>query len=476
MKKVLLINTNTVKIPYPVPPIGLCMIAESLQPSYEVQLYDGMFDEGTSLASIINTFNPDFIGCGIRNVDNMSFTNPEFYLDTVKNLFIDPAKQLSKAPLILGGSGFSIFPSEMLHYFDVSYGVSGEGEETFLQLLQCLESGNSPHTIPGVVLQTNSSNIENTFCKSPEIKNQIGAKAYSYLDFSGYKARGAYSIQTKRGCSHRCVYCTYPIIEGRKFRSREVKEIVDEIEKARELIGDIMFEFVDSTFNDPKDHAESICKEIIGRKLKVRLRTMGINPNHTHSELFSLMREAGFVQIDATPDTASPAMLKNLGKNFNLTQLQKTGELIKASGMPTMWFFVFGGPGENYSTIDETFDFIDQYIYEWDLVYIASSLRIYPQTPLFHTAVAEGKISAHQNLLHPVFYENPEFNDAMISDYLRKKIGKRHNIIFTHEARPAEAMMAETMKLRAVQQSQEPMFRSLLRVRKQWIDTGKLMI
>ena len=47
-KRVLLINSNSEKVPYPVPPLGLCLVAKSIEKKYETQIYDGMFDEGNS--------------------------------------------------------------------------------------------------------------------------------------------------------------------------------------------------------------------------------------------------------------------------------------------------------------------------------------------------------------------------------------------------------------------------------------------
>jgi len=70
LKKVLLVNCNTVKAPYPVPPLGLCLLAASLGDDWQVSIYDCMFDEGAGLADRVLQFNPDYIGFSIRNIDN----------------------------------------------------------------------------------------------------------------------------------------------------------------------------------------------------------------------------------------------------------------------------------------------------------------------------------------------------------------------------------------------------------------------
>ncbi len=66
MTKVLLVNTNIEKNPYPIPPLGICLLAGYLKPHFEVKIYDGVFDEGRSLKVLVEKFHPDyFLPCGI---------------------------------------------------------------------------------------------------------------------------------------------------------------------------------------------------------------------------------------------------------------------------------------------------------------------------------------------------------------------------------------------------------------------------
>jgi radical SAM superfamily enzyme YgiQ (UPF0313 family) len=264
-------------------------------------------------------------------------------------------------------------------------------------------------------------------------------------------------------------------LEGKAFRTRKPEDIVEEIEQAHGRLGDIMFEFVDSTFNDPRGHAEAICREIIRRKLRVRMRTMGINPRNSHEELFELMMEAGFVQIDATPDTASPALLSNLGKGFELHEVRQMANAIRKFNLPTMWFFLFGGPGENEDTFKETLDFIDQYINPEDLVYMTAGLRVYPNTPLETIALQEQVIKPGQSLLYPpVFYFSKGISGDRLVQLILEATAERYNCIYSAETRPPEEMLKEAQKLRAEQHLNEPMFRSFLRIRKEWRTKGLL--
>jgi len=474
MKKLLLVNTNTVKSPYPIPPLGICLIASFLKGSYDVRIYDGMFDEGSRLESAISSFNPDFIGFSIRNVDDMVADRNTYFVEDVNRHFIEPARRFTEVPFILGGSGYTIFPREILDYTGADYGIAGEGEETLLVLLQNLERGEDTSEIPNVYVKNGQGP------GSLRIEKDYNQRPYSLidlkLDFQPYSGKGVYSIQTKRGCAFQCLYCSYPLLEGKQYRLRTPSSIVAEIEEAVLRLGTgVTFEFVDSTFNEPKGYAEEICRELIRRKIKVRMRTMGINPRNTSKELFGLMKEAGFAQIDVTPDSASPSIIRNLHKGFTLEDIQRTANLINEFDIPSMWFFLFGGPGENRETFNETVSFIDRCINPNDLVYMSGGLRIYPGTPLYEIALTEGIISASDNLLNPsVFYFSRDAKQADLRNWTLEVCNARHNCLPSSDTIPPPEMLREAIALRNSRSLTEPMFRTLLRIRKVWKADGKL--
>jgi radical SAM superfamily enzyme YgiQ (UPF0313 family) len=479
LKKVLLINTNIEKAPYPVPPVGLCMLASVLEKEYIVKVYDGVFDEGRNLVPLVKEFSPDFIGFSIRNIDDVVANRPIYYIDRILSDFIEPVKKITSVPIILGGSGFSIFPEELMKITGADYGIRGEAEVLLPELLKRIEKKLDAGELPNVLTNNvhQSSHITDTVPNLTPLKNPGGTRGAGwgaidrYIDFAPYLRKGVYSIQTKRGCSHGCIYCTYPLIEGRRFRRRSPESIADEIEKARGRLGDVTFEFVDSTFNDPEGHAEAICREIIRRKIKVRLRTMGINPRNASEELFGLMMEAGFRQIDATPDSASERILKNLDKGFKLREVRKMAKLIRKFDLPTMWFFLFGGPGESAETLEETLRFIEEFVNPEDLVYLSSGLRVYPGTPLCRIALEEGRIRPDRSLLYPpVFYFSDKIGKETLDRYLEDVSRQMFNCIPSAETAPPPEMVKEANEMRTRDGLDEPMFRTLLRIRRKWME------
>lgn len=463
MKKILLINSNTEKLPYPVPPLGLCLAAASLQGEYDVMIYDGAFDSGAALPGIVSDYRPDYVGLSLRNIDDMNILKPADYIGLVREKFIEPLRGLTAAPLILGGSGFSIFPEYLVRYFGADYGVVGEGEAVLPRLIATLDGGGDPSAMPGVVSTRVSGYRPNHDCI--DMKNLPYAEIDRKIDFAPYRQRGSYPIQTKRGCAHNCVYCTYNCIEGNVYRTRPAAHIAGEIEEAAERLGAVTFEFVDSTFNDPAGHAEAICREIARRGLGVRLRTMGINPCNVTPQLFELMRSAGFAQIDCTPDTASAAMLRTMGKNFSKEQLRVAAATVRDFDFPTMWFFIFGGPGETEDTIHETFQFIDENISGRDMVHMTFGLRIYPGTPLRKRAIEEGMIDAGDPLVEPRFYISRELGRERLMEVVDEAARTRPNCVPVTETAPSAEMMREAARLRSDGLPDEPMFRTLLRLR-----------
>lgn len=466
MKKVLLLSTNRASTPYPVPPLGLSYLHQRLQSDYKVRILDGLAASTETVLDWLDDFDPDYVGISIRNIDDMVKGEAHSFIPELIADFVEPIRKRFQGILILGGSGFTIFPHELMRLSGADYGITGEAEKKLPLLLSSLDNGTDLSEFPWL-LDSRSQKGPSQTREYLDLDEPFYADLDRLIDYSPYMERGAYPIQTKRGCVHRCIYCSYPVLEGRRYRKRKPSHVVDELESASKRMGTrATFEFVDSTFNDPPGHAETICREIIDRGLQVNLRTMGINPANVSDELLDLMRRAGFAQIDSTPDSASPTVLKKMGKNFTLQQLQQSAGLILKHQMPTMWFFIFGGPGESQATIEETFEFVDNYIDQDDMVHITEGLRIYPSTPLNNLALKEQVIARDQSLLEPVFYVSPLLGEKRLTEIIDDKIKSRPNCIRISETKPPPQLMAAAIKERKEKKLTEPMFRTLLRLKR----------
>jgi radical SAM superfamily enzyme YgiQ (UPF0313 family) len=453
--------------------------SEAEKAGYEVKIFDGLWDDrlintsnnNHSLSNILDDFQPDIIGVSVRNIDDVVMENSIYYIDEIERLCIEPIKKYGRGICILGGSGYSLFPKELLLRWEFDYGIVGPGEDTFVKLLNILNNGGVIEKVPGLIFRENDHSIRgNPKLNLPSKRSSLHLpfpEIDQRLNYEPYRSRSSYPIQTKRGCALKCLYCSYPTLEGKTYQLRSAVEVVNEMESVLMRIPNMVFEFVDSTFNHPTGHAENICREIIKRNIKVSLRTMGVNPSGITPQLIELMQHAGFTQIDCTPDSASDNMLKQLRKGFTRKKLEQVAQIIKEADMPTMWFFLLGGPGENEETIDETFDFIRRFIDEKDMVHITEGLRIYPKTGLADIARKEGLINKNESLLKPHFYISSQLGKDKLTSKVLEFTGKHHNCIRSIDSSPSKEMIQEAILLRQEQNlMDEPMFRTLLRVRK----------
>jgi len=150
--KVLLISVNTEQINMPVLPLGMaCIAAASRNAGHEVKRLNLITKDDTRsiLSDSVKGFSPEIIGISVRNIDDQSMESPRFLLDSVKKIVAE-CQSLSDAAIVLGGAGYSIFPQSALDYLGADMGIQGEGEYSFVMLLQQLEQKRDISEIPGL--------------------------------------------------------------------------------------------------------------------------------------------------------------------------------------------------------------------------------------------------------------------------------------------------------------------------------------
>jgi len=204
-----------------------------------------------------------------------------------------------------------------------------------------------------------------------------------------------------------CSFCSTPIIEGRSIRRRSPERVVRWLAELAET-GSRNFNFVDNTFNLPPSYAKELCRKIIQAGLDINLWCL-IYPKWIDPELVELMRRAGCSQISFGFESGSDRMLRSFNKRFNTQQVRAVSKLFEEAGIERRGFLLLGGPGETKDSVEESLSFADSL--NLAQLKVTAGLRIYPQTPLARTALAEGVIRPGEDLLSPRFYVAPELRD-----------------------------------------------------------------
>ncbi|WP_458011057.1 B12-binding domain-containing radical SAM protein [Candidatus Solincola sp.] len=410
--RVLLISENRCRenlVPFP---LGIACIASAVQlAGHEVSCLDLMFsaDPVKETLERIRDFHPECIGLSIRNIDNQDMFASEFYLPPLREL-VQAMREVTDAPVVLGGAGFSIFPLECLEYLDLEMGVVGEGECTFVNLLECLENGTSFDSLPGLAVRRGGRGWVNP----PAFRHPPGSfalperKLFDVRRYDWIPGRTpAYTanLQARRGCHLRCIYCTNPTIEGRLVRVRPPSKVADELSSLEADYGIRFAVFTDSLFNHPRDYTLELCREIAARRTSVSWWCT-FNPLFYDPEIMEALRAAGCVGMSIGNESGSEDILASLRKDFTREHVVRSVSLAKELGFRTNCFLLLGGPGENERTVRESLELMLELAPTQ--VTVTVGIRIYPGCEMEGIALRAGMIEQGQNLLYPAFYLDPE--------------------------------------------------------------------
>lgn len=411
--RVLLINPN--RIQPPIAPVALDYLSDSLLAAkHEPVLLDLCFepDPHHALASALRNWEPDLIGITIRNTDDCYFSSRRFFLPEVRDLIV-AIRRFSKAPVVLGGVGYSIAPGAILEFCDADYGIVGDGEVALVELVRALDGRHEARTVPGLCYTTAGQ----THLNPPRMLDlgTLPPRRRAFVNNRRYFQEGGQAgFETKRGCSMNCSYCADPVAKGRTIRVVPPAGVVYELQALVDQ-GIDCFHTCDSEFNLPAWHALAVCEEMIRVGLGKRIRWYTYcSPVPFTSDMAKAFKDAGCAGINFGIDSGSDVMLARLGRSFTRADIERTASICRDHSIPFMFDLLIGAPGETTHTVAETIDLMRRL--NPDCVGISLGVRIYPGTKLANELAAtkdrgldlDGAVQANEEkLIEPVFYISP---------------------------------------------------------------------
>jgi radical SAM superfamily enzyme YgiQ (UPF0313 family) len=258
--KILFVATNRLRSMMLPMPVGLASIAAQMDDSqHELQVLDLMFSEqpDADLAAALLGFAPDLVAFSVRNLDNQSYLGLEYYLPGAKEL-VALCRKHSEAIVVVGGAAFTVAPAAVFEYLDPDFGVAGEGEISFPQLVARIEAGIDCSDLPGLVWRENGCMGQNSPRPIQDL-DSLAAPRRDLFDSRRYVAEGGFgSVVTKLGCSFRCSYCEVPHTAGDRWRTKSPDRVTDEMVQIRKHTRAPKVMFCDAIFNHPMDHAKEV--------------------------------------------------------------------------------------------------------------------------------------------------------------------------------------------------------------------------
>ncbi len=437
--KILLVSPNTLTAPYPVYPLGLDYVAASVSPDHEVQIADLNVLSLTNLSEILAAYSPNIIGLSCRNIDNMDAGDSHYFIEDYAKI-VTHLRSHSKATIVCGGSAFTIMPEQILSTLGADYGIIGEGER-FGLVVESIKEGRDPVQLPGVISVSSTRQSDTPAPWEGQIKRNFQSHA-THNSFYLEKG-GMLNLQSKRGCCFKCIYCSYPLIEGRKHRLVEPDEVA---RTALELqtAGAKYFFITDSAFNSDIEHSLAVAESF---------KTAGVSipwgsffaPTKLPESYFQTLADAGLSHVEFGTESLADSVLKTYRKPFSVDDVFSAHQQALDAGLHVAHYFLMGGPGESVTTIRQSLDNIDKL--KQAVFFFFIGIRIYPQTTLYDIAMREGKITATTNLLEPIFYKADDIDRQSIEALVTARVGKRSNFIFG-SGNPEETKAVSTMYAR----------------------------
>lgn len=406
MKTILLVSANRHCVPYPVYPLGVSYLQAYLSQKlkeFNIEILDCNFHSNEELAERVANLQPSYVGISLRNVDGANSLDRSSFIDGYKEI-VAAVRKSSSSPVIIGGAGFSVYPKAIYDELKADYGIIGEGEESLYQLITTLERGGDTSGIEGIVMYSKGEfvcNPHRTYIKSLDVQFDCGL-----TDFYWAKS-GMLNIQTKRGCPYNCIYCSYPLIDGRIVRTLDTDLIVENIVRLNKETGVNYLFFTDSVFNISDKYNAELAEKIIKSGVRISWGAY-FAPSNLTDDMLALYRASGLKHIEFGTESFSDTQLANYGKRFTFSDVLESSELCLKNNIFYAHFLILGGYGENEDTLKETMENSKRINYSVFFPYMG--MRVYPRTRLQQLAIERGVISADDNLLEPTYYIEKGFD------------------------------------------------------------------
>ncbi|UCD51913.1 MAG: cobalamin-dependent protein [Phycisphaerales bacterium] len=411
-----MINTNRMRPP--IAPIGLEYVAEAAQrQGIDVDVLDlGLCDDpDAALSDYFSSHAPTLVGLSFRNVDDCFWPSAQWFVSDLAEL-VQRARALSKAPVVLGGVGFSIFADRIVEAAGAEFGIRGDGEAAIAALYRQLENDRVFETVPGLIWR-HAGDLVGNRPAWPEVLS-LPTQRRVVDNVTYFQEGGQCGLETKRGCYRQCMYCADPLSKGNVVRMRAPAEVAHEVESLLAQGIDVLHT-CDAEFNIPRHHALAVCEEFIRRGLGEKLHWyayLAVTP--FDAELAAAMRRAGCVGINFTGDAASAEMLATYRQPHRAADLEQAVRHCRDHGIKVMIDLLLGGPGETPETAATTIDFVKRI--DPDCAGASLGIRIYPGTAMVDVVHSEGPLETNPALRRK--YEGP-FDFFQPTFYISQHLG-----------------------------------------------------
>src|SRR5712691_8719798 len=364
---------------------ALTSLAGNLDPQHRVAVADLILARHRvreTVTRLVREFNPDVVGLSIMTFQRRTAAR-----------IIALVRELGPSVRIVVGGYDPSLAVEAYDDMGVDYLVRGEGEVTFRELLRALEHGTGVDRICGLSYRNGESWVHNPDRPPHRLEDsEIRPPNRDARVLKGYTLMGRQVdvIETSRGCTYDCSFCSIIEMRGRNFHTYSFDRVLADIRDARDHGARTIF-LVDDNITLNVRRFEALCEAIIAAGLHkldyfVQAMTSAI-ANHGET-LAPLMRRSGFRYVFLGIENILEGDLEFLrasAKNTERTNGQNTGnatlkaiDYLHRNQMYVVGGLIVGSPGDTRESIEANLEFARRYV-DWPYIQHPTP---YPRTPM----------------------------------------------------------------------------------------------
>lgn len=376
------------------PPLGICYIAASLeQTGHDVDILDMNSSKVSDKALSRHIQDADLVGIGGLITE---------YDEVVR--LVKVIKGYSNAPVVLGGPLATTHSKELLVASGANFAVVGEGEQTIVELVRAIETGDVHELIKGLVYQDEDGIVAHPPREPEKDLDSIAFPARHLLDMGRYSTQHfrtfgikvskvkSTTIVSSRGCCFKCSFCCD--MYKHQWHARSPENIVKEMIHLQTVYGIHGFVFNDDTFTVNRKRVLDFCSLLRERLPNVVWYCNG-RVNLMDEEMIQAMAQSGCVGIAYGIESGNQEILDSVHKQITLEQVERIVALTKKYGIHVTGYWMIGILGDTKQTIQETLDFAEKLDLDYYGFGITSPI---PGTEMYAQAVEKGLVDKGKRL------------------------------------------------------------------------------
>lgn len=346
MKNIILIEPSApgfhIYSRYHLPRLGLPIFGAMLtQRGYNVTI----FHQDITPLDWETILTSDLVG-----ISTITSTAPEAYRIASKIKTFNPT-----IPVVMGGPHVTFLVDEALSE-GVDFVVRGEGENSFIELIQWLENSSTEvKEIRGI-----SYKIGNKVFHNPESTAIHNLDSLPFPDLKlmrRYQKISNIILQTSRGCPFDCNFCSVIKMFGQDCRFHSVEYVIEEIKYLKNILGNKSVFFYDDNFLINKERTKLLLESIVRNNLDIKWSAQVRIETGYDKELLELMRKSGCNILYIGFETVNKETMLAYHKRQNIERYPEAIKNIHKQQIRIHGMFVIGADTDTISTARQTAEF-----------------------------------------------------------------------------------------------------------------------